>query len=91
MKTWQKILLINACGLLGLILSAFALPSDTPVWIWATVCTIILMSANCWFLLFKRKQPADPSQGSWLKTIIIVIGMVYFAAEVVMGIIHYAR
>jgi hypothetical protein len=71
LKTWQRALLVNITLLVGIALSAFILPSNTPVWSWACICAVVFLSLNYFFL----RRPKTPNPGrSWLANIIIWLG-----------------
>jgi len=55
----KKILLVNACGIAGIVLSTIGLPGDTPFWIWAACSLVALGLLNCMVLWQRSPQPDD--------------------------------
>lgn len=56
LKSWQKVVLVNAAALIGVITSALAVPPATPVWIWALGSAVAIVFLNfAFFRRFRRK------------------------------------
>jgi hypothetical protein len=68
-KTWRVVLLVNLAGLLGIFVSLFLLPSDTPFWRWAVASGCIVMCINgVAFDVFRKKDRANTPAGSQSET-----------------------
>jgi hypothetical protein len=74
MGTWKRVAFINVFGIVGIVASIFALPENTPFWIWAICSLAVLIILN---LVAMRKSPQE-SSGSGQKvskgTLVIVGG-----------------
>jgi hypothetical protein len=83
MSRWKKVALVNVGGLLGIGLSLFIVPPQTPLWIWATLSVLCLAVFNCF--LFRRlrrstsERKADSKSGVviWLAFVLLVLELVF--------------
>jgi hypothetical protein len=54
LSSWKKAAFVNAFGLVGILVSLFAIPQDTPVWILAVSSLAALALLN--YLAFSRRK-----------------------------------
>ena len=74
MSTWKRILLLNGGMLIGIFVSIFLTPPDTPVWLWATISVVVMAVMN--FLALRRlRMPDAKPKSSLSRTIVIWLGV----------------
>ena len=67
----RKILIVNGCGISGILLSTIGLPGDTPLWIWAA-CSLLALGLLNWMVLWKRAPQSDDQRiGTRSNTLVI--------------------
>ena len=87
---WQLVLLFNGSGLLGIIISLFTLPSNTPFWWWVGASIVALAIMNFIVVLrFRRVERDAGPTNSGASTFIIAFGfLVWFLLEILPRILH---
>jgi hypothetical protein len=90
LQRWQRLLILNASGLVGAFISLFTLPSNTPVWSWAIVSIAILAVMNFFALRrFRRLEQEKPQTSSTTSTVIITLGILtWFLFEILPKILR---
>jgi len=83
LKTWQRVLLVNIALLVGIALSAFILPPNTSVWIWACICLVAFLLFNYFFL--RRRPNVDNHQRSRLAKVIMFLGWVVLLLDLIFS------
>ena len=74
---------MNVGGLVGIGVSIFIVPPETPLWIWATASMVCLAVFN--YLLIRRLQKSTgASKVSSAPSIVIWLGVVVLLLEVVL-------
>jgi hypothetical protein len=87
MKPWKKYAAINVGAVLGVGLSIFIVPDNTPFWLWLTIGTATIAIFN--FFLYRRMQrPPGKPQGEPLPKIIVWICTAFFLIELVFHFLH---
>jgi hypothetical protein len=93
-RTWQKVALLNAAAFVGSAASLFAIPGNTPLWMWATASGVLIVGLNTWLAIrlwrgndSPKKQVADLR----VETALVIICSLYFLAHVLMGLMKYVR
>jgi len=83
LKIWQQILLVNVATLVGVIVSLFAAPPDTPVWMWAVGSTLAVVSLNCVYIQYRRRRARhgraayDPRPGRIILRVVLPLFVLY--------------
>jgi uncharacterized membrane protein YfcA len=88
MKPWKKFALMNVACLIGIGLSAFIVPSNTPFWLWLTIGAATIAIFN--FFLYRRlgrsstkpKKEPVPAVLGW-------IGVAIFLGELIFHFFHH--
>jgi hypothetical protein len=83
MSAWEKVALANVGGLLGIGISLFVVPPNTPLWIWTTVAVVCLAVFN--YLIIRRLQESTgaskvgsaPSIVIWLGVVVLLLELVF--------------
>jgi len=83
MTAWKQVAVVNVGGLLGIGVSLYTLPPNTPLWIWATASVVCLAVWN--YFLIRRLQKGTgerrPSSGSsilmWLCVVVLLMELVF--------------
>jgi uncharacterized membrane protein YfcA len=88
MSTWKKVLAVNSAGLLGVILSLFIVPSQTPLWMWAIVSVVVLFVLN--YLCFGwRRRVNDKGIDKTKSTAVIALGFVVLLMDLILRWFHH--
>jgi hypothetical protein len=82
MSAWKKVALVNVGGLLGIGISFFVVPPNTPLWIWATVSVVCLAVFNYLIIRRLQKSTGERKIGS-ASSIVIWLGVVVLLLELV--------
>jgi uncharacterized membrane protein YfcA len=87
-KKWQKFTVLNAGMLLGVLASIFMLPSDTPTWLWASVCIVVIVAMN--YLLLGKLRGSSGAQAKLPRssTLIIAVGFLIFVIDLLYHLAH---
>jgi len=67
-RPWQKIALLNLACLLGIVMSAFVAPPDTPVWQWAAGGVFAFIVTNILIFAGVRRWDTRASSRSARRT-----------------------
>jgi hypothetical protein len=85
MKPRKRFAAINVGALIGIGLSLFVVPSNTPFWLWLAISTATIAIFN--FFLYRRlKKPLDTPKAEPMPAIIAWICTAFFLLEVLFHI-----
>jgi drug/metabolite transporter (DMT)-like permease len=87
MTPWKKFVGVNVGMLIGIGISLFIVPPNTPFWLWAVIAAVFLAGMN-YYLYRKLQKPPTESKSANLNTIIIVIGSIIFLADIAYRYFH---
>ena len=88
MSTWKKVAFVNVGGLLGIGISLFAVPPNTPLWIWAAASVVWLAGFN--YLLIRRMQKGTGAHKVGSSTSIVLwLGVVVLLLELAFRYWHH--
>ncbi len=89
MRTWQKVAVLNAAAFLGSVASLFAIPGNTPLWLWAAVSGVLVVGVNTWLVIRLRRGNESPKKQApdlRVEMAVVIICSLYFLAHVLMGL-----
>jgi len=87
MKPWKKFAAINVGALIGIGLSLFIVPPNTPFWMWLAISTATIAIFN--FFLYRRlKKPVGAPKAEPIPAIIAWICTGFFLLEVAFHFFH---
>jgi hypothetical protein len=86
MKMWKKVVLFNAGWLLGIGLSLFVVPRQTPLWLWATLSSITLAFLD--FVFFGRQNSRELSNNGRFFSVVGCLGLVIFFLDILYRYLH---
>jgi hypothetical protein len=88
MKPWKRFTAINVGALIGIGLSLFIVPPNTPFWMWLAISTAAIAILN--FFLYRRlKKPAAAPKAEPLPAILAWIGVAIFLGELIFHFFHH--
>ena len=75
LKRWQLVLIVNVSGLLGIFITLFTLPGNTPFWLWvgASIFALAVMNVIVLFRFRSAGQDAEPTD-SRKSTFVVAVG-----------------
>jgi hypothetical protein len=82
MKAWKKYAAANVGMCIGLFISIFIAPENTPLWVWAVIACSFLAVMN--YLLFRRLQKGQNSQSRGTSWEIAVAGLVLLLLDLIL-------
>ena len=85
MKIWQKVMLVNCAVLIGVVISLFAVPGRTPLWLWATVAIVVMAAMNYVLFVRSRGLHSDATSTSRVTTAVIVAGLLLLVLDVIVN------
>jgi hypothetical protein len=85
MSKGRQLVLLNACLLLGIGLSIFIVPGNTPFWLWTSVAAAFLCILNA-TTLFRGDKPTDQTSGARrTRTTIIFLAMAFLLVDLLLS------
>ena len=88
MSSWKNVALVNVGGLLGIGVSLFIVPPNTPLWIWATASVACLAALN-YFLIRRLQKSADERTVRPTANIVMWLGVIVLLVELVFRYWHH--
>jgi hypothetical protein len=89
MKLWQKVLVVNVAGLLGIASSLFVLPANTPFFPWLMVSVVMLATFNVMIIVRHRKiASGSRPTASKATTIIIALGTAIWILDILVHVLR---
>jgi len=87
MSTRKKLVLFNAAMLVGLFISIFIAPPETPVWLWAAISVIFVAVMN--YLALQRLKRAGVERRSAFGTnAIIAFGVLVLLLDLIFRFLN---
>jgi len=87
MVAWKKITLMNLAWVVGICLSIFITPAETPLWLWAEIAIATLAIFN--FFLYRRlTKPTGTPKKEPLPAIIVWICTAFFLLDLAFHFFH---
>jgi hypothetical protein len=83
MSGWKRVLLLNASAIIGIVISLFIVPGDTPFWLWETIAVVFLAACNV--LLYFQQGRAKPRNSPSARTIIALMGFVLLIIDMIIS------
>jgi len=84
MKTWQKVVLVNASALAGVAISLFIVPGNTRIWLWGMIAIAVVALTN-WMMFRKGATAAREGRTGIPAWVVIVIGLGVLLLDLLFG------
>ena len=82
MSTWKKVTLVNGGWLIGIAISLFIVPPNTPLWLWATVSGTVLAVMN-YFFFGRQRGIASERKVGLMGTVVGGAGLIVLLLELI--------
>jgi hypothetical protein len=79
---WQKPVLLNIAGLVGVVVSLFIVPGETPFWLWCVIAIVVIAALNT-ILYVGRRRVADSARTA--RTAIVIVGVMLLMIDVIVS------
>jgi hypothetical protein len=83
MSFWMRVLLLNLAALIGIVVSLFMVPENTPFWLWATIAGIFLLVWNV--PLFRQRRRTPETSGRSTRTIMAALGFALLIIDLILS------
>jgi hypothetical protein len=83
MKAWKKYAAINVGMCVGLFISIFVAPENTPLWVWAAIACTFLAVMN--YRLFRRLRKGQNPQSTGTGWGITIVCLVLFLLDLILN------
>ena len=85
MSIGRQFVIWNACAVVGIVISIFLVPGNTPFWLWACIAGAFLCILNAAKSL-QRKRPTDEAAAaSRTRTTIIVLALAFLVVDLLLS------
>lgn len=79
----QKLVVPNIAAVVGLLISLFIVPGDTPLWLWGVIAVVVIGILNVCLIL--KRQRARRDSPVTVRTAIIALGAALLLMDVILS------
>lgn len=83
------LVVVNVASLIGIAISLFTVPPQTPFWLWATIAGVTLAGINIVFWRVRGKIGAKQQTSGMKQTIIIYVGLGLLILDLILSRFHH--
>jgi hypothetical protein len=87
MSTWKKVVLVNAGGLIGVVISLFIVSPQTPLWLWGVLSAAAIAGLN-YFCFGWRRTATSGAKNGVTSAIVIGVGLVVLLLDLLLRHVH---
>jgi hypothetical protein len=83
MTPLRKFLIFNVAAVLGLVVSLFIVPGNTPFWLWGVIAIVVVAGLNVSLAL--KRQGNRPDSKATIRTAIIGLGAALLVIDIILS------
>jgi len=88
MRRWKEVALVNVALMMGMFISIFTAPRNTPLWLWVGMCIGIFVVMNYIFFGRQRQDGKKNTSSRAERTVIAILGLLILLLGVLFNRWH---